>query len=346
MINSSGIGVYLSGILPFLLKSENYFLLLGNPNCLHSFKEYPNAEIIECNVKPFSLEELLFFPKGILKQINSSSFFYSPFFNIPGGIKVTVCTTIHDIIFPDIPELISRTGLAARMWFYRRTQRRSKRIFTVSQFSKSRIEHHLGNTKPVIVTYSAIQTTFLSDIENSRTIKKETIVFIGNIKKHKGLDLLLEAFLKAKDRGLSHKLLIIGEKDNFRSSDSNVVKKIESAPESCVTFTGYVSGEQLKKHLSEAALLVQPSLYEGFGLPPLEAMVLGTAVLISDIPVFREIYADFPVNFFRKGDVEDLENKLLELLNNTSPPSPVLSEELLSRYSFEKTANTILGELK
>jgi glycosyltransferase involved in cell wall biosynthesis len=345
MINSSGVGVYLRGILAVMLRSPNEFMLLGNSVQLESYKQNTNVGIIECDVKPFSLCEQFFFPKKILEEINLSTLFYSPFFNIPDGIIIPVYATIHDIIFPDMPELTSKIGLAARMWFYRRAYKKSLIIFTVSNFSKSRIEHHLGTKKPVIVTYCAVQPFFLSYRDNNRSVKKtETIVFIGNIKKHKGLDCLLEAFLSAKKEGLPHKLLIIGAKENFRSSDESFLKKIESIKNDEIAFSGFIFDEELLKCLSEAALLVQPSLYEGFGFPPLEALVLGTRALISDIPVFKEIYDSFPVVFFRAGDADDLKNKMMEILCTKKQSFPVLPDELLNKYTFEKTVYRILEE--
>ena len=346
MFNASGIGVYLRGCLPCFLKTANNFLLIGDPGQLCVFSSCKNAEIINCNIKIFSLKELFFFPCGILKKINKADVFYSPFFNIPRGINIPVFTSIHDIIFPDMPELSSKTGLAARMWFFRRAYKKSKKIFTVSCFSKSRIEHHLGSLKPVIVTYSAIHPMFLEYKAASGHIqKKETIVFIGNIKKHKGLYCLLDAFHLAKKEGLPHKLVIIGSKDNFRSSDDIILKKIESIGDNSVTFSDFVSDELLMEHLSSAALLVQPSLYEGFCLPPLEAMVLGTQALISDIPVLKEVYKEYPVNFFRAGDSIDLKDKILELLYNKPVKTISLANNLINIYNFNNTASIILNNL-
>jgi len=352
MINSSGIGVYLRGVLSFMLRSPNDFLLLGNSAQLEFYKQNTNVSVIKCNVKPFSLREIFFFPKKILQKINLSTLFYSPFFNIPDGIVIPVYTTIHDIIFPDMPEITSRTGLAMRMWFYRRAYKKSLIIFTVSKFSKSRIEYHLGKRKPVIVTYCAIQPVFLAYRKNNRNIQKtETIVFTGNIKKHKGLDCLLDAFLLAKKEGLPHKLLIIGTRENFRSSYNSIQQKVESIGSDKVIFSGFIPDEELLKCLSEAELLVQPSLYEGFGFPPLEALVLGTQALISDIPVFKEIYDGFPVVFFHSGDATDLKDKMMEILYTKKLPSkkplpPLLPDELLNKYTFEKTASRILGEFQ
>jgi len=347
MIDASGIGVYLRESLPWLLQSGNGFHLLGNSGRLRCFTSNGNVKIIECNIKPFSLKELFFFPLKTARQINKADFYFSPFFNIPHGIKIPVFTTIHDIVFPDMPELTSRIGLAARMWFYRRACKKSQKIFTVSEFSKSRIQHHLGTNKPVIVTHSAIQPMFLEYRANIRNVQKtQTIVFVGNIKKHKGLDLLLDAFRLARSEGLPHRLVVIGAKENFRTSDNTVLQKIESLGNEAVIFTGFISNEELMDILSKAALLIQPSLYEGFCLPPLEAMVLGTHALISDIPVLKEIYDGYPVTFFHTGNPSDLKDKLMDLLIGKKPSSPVLSDDLLLKYTFEKTASIILKELK
>jgi glycosyltransferase involved in cell wall biosynthesis len=342
MIDASGIGVYIRGCLPYFLNSSLQCILLGNAEKLSPLiKPYQNAECISCAIKPFSLQELFFFPPGIKKRINAADLFYSPYFNIPPGIRVPVYTTIHDIIFPDMPELFSPPGLALRMFFLKRAYRRSRKIFTVSDFSKSRITHFLGNAKPVVVTYSAPLPSLVErDLKN--TEKKRFILFIGNIKKHKGLWCLLDAFFQARSEGLREKLIIVGNKDNFRSSDTMALEKLEGIDPSLVEFTGFVSGTRLKALLAEAALLVQPSLYEGFGLPPLEAMAGGTRALISDIPVFKEIYADFPVVFFRAGDSGDLKKKLLELLFQKEPERIVLPELLSSKYTFKKTASLIL----
>jgi glycosyltransferase involved in cell wall biosynthesis len=344
--DASGIGVYIRECLPWFLGTGNRFLLLGDMEKLACIAAgHENAEIVECTIRPFSVRELFAFPRKIIKKINKTSLFYSPYFNIPSGIKVPVYTTIHDIIFPDIPELASRIGLFARMWFYTRACRYSRKIFTVSRFSKSRIEFHLGKNVPVVVTHSAIQPYFLLNDFTLPAEKKEIILFIGNIKKHKGLSILLDAFFKARSEGLPHKLVIVGEKNNFRSKDTESLEKLASADPSVVEFTGFISDETLKVLLARAALLVQPSLYEGFGLPPLEAMIRGTKALISDIPVFREIYDDFPVVFFRAADALDLKNRLMDLLYNKQPERVVLPEHLASRYTFEKTASIILKEI-
>jgi glycosyltransferase involved in cell wall biosynthesis len=353
MLGASGVGVYLCECLPYLLSSPHDFVLLGDAARLAQIVDgktglepgtQQNAKILSCDIKPFSIHELFLFPRLLLKTINQTDLFYSPFFNIPGGIKVPGYTTIHDIVFPDMPELTSKIGLAVRMFFFRRAFRRSKKIFTVSEFSKSRIEYHLDSKTPVVVTYNAPQVSLLK--QNTAHIKKtETIIFIGNIKKHKGLAYLLDAFFQAKKEGLKHKLIIVGNKDNFRSADTKIATQLEKIDPAIVEFTGFVPDEKLKTLVAEAALLVQPSLYEGFGYPPLEALVSGTPALISDIPVFKEIYAGFPVTFFRAGDSGDLKDKLMQMLYNKEPEQIVLPAQLREKYTFEKTTGIILEAL-
>jgi glycosyltransferase involved in cell wall biosynthesis len=182
---------------------------------------------------------------------------------------------------------------------------------------------------------------FRTDLKNQHT-KKKKIVFIGNIKKHKGLYILLDAFLQCRKDGLDYEFVIVGSHNNFRSVDKQTSKFLDNLERQEVSFSGYIDDDEKWKLLTESALLVQPSLYEGFGYPPLEAMFSGTQVLISDINVFKEVYSNFPVTFFRSGDSSDLKEKLMGLLFKKEPSPLVLTDDLLSKYNFEKTAAIIL----
>jgi glycosyltransferase involved in cell wall biosynthesis len=259
-----------------------------------------------------------------------------------------VFTTIHDIIFPDMPELTSRLGLFARMYFYRRAGKLSHTIFTVSEFSKQRIMHHLGVGKRIVVTGSAIQSAIYNDDDDDDVTsgdKNKSILFIGNIKKHKGLGVLLKAFEMARNAGLDYTLTIVGSLENFRSKDTESLWYFKDTTLDFIRWTGYVSNEELRGLIKSAALLVQPSLYEGFCLPPLEAMMLGTPALISDISVLKEVYADFPVVFFKAGNADDLKEKLIALLRDKPFINIHLDWGLRNRYTFKKTAAIILEEL-
>ncbi|GMO49956.1 MAG: glycosyltransferase family 1 protein [Termitinemataceae bacterium] len=353
VLGLSGIGVYLDGVLPYLLKSDNEFFLFGNDNSKYKISKYKisNCKIEDCNVKIFSLKELFFFPSNIIKKINECDLYYSPFFNIPGGIKIPIYTTIHDVIFLDMPAITSRFGLIARRWFYRRSYKHSTKIFTVSIFSKERIEHHLAGASKtkVVVTYSAIQDCFIKHKVDNFVVNMQKgasgfILFVGNIKKHKGLQTLVESFRNLCAQGLQQNLVIAGSKENFRTRDKSFDILCGASNESRIIFTGAIKNEQLLELYQKADVLVQPSLYEGFCLPPLEALFCGTQALISDIDVLKEIYADFPVTFFKAASVEDLSEKLKVLLKD-GKKNITLTNEQKQKYTFEKSANIILRHL-
>ena len=348
MIGSGGIGSYISALLPYFIK-ENECLLFGTKEQLEKFSGKENTEVFYYDEKCFSLKEIIKFPKNLLSKINACDVFYTPYCNIPGGIKIPVFSTIHDVVFLDVPGLASKTGTFIRKLFYLRACRKSRIIFTVSNFSADRIKYHLHTKTPVVCTYNALPDWFLekdssSNAENASsnsTLATNCILFVGNIKKHKGLSTLIEAYAQAKEKGLKSKLLIVGNKNNFRTSDDSIFEKIGSLPENSVSFTGKINETELKNIYKSAKVLVQPSLYEGFGMPPLEAMSLGTPVIMSDIPVFKEIYRDFPVTFFKTGDSRDLCSKLLEFENKKQD-----TLKLPDIYSFEKTYKIIKNTLE
>lgn len=348
MLNSGGIGTYLESLLPYFVKTFDSTLLIYNnqKECLPA--ETKDCKIIETDIKTFSLKEMFSFPSELKKIINNCDIFYSPYCNVPGGIKIPVFTTIHDIVFLDVSDLSSKTGTLIRKFFYQRAINKSKGIFTVSEFSAQRIKEKLKlKNKPLIVTYNAVPGHFSADTSAARpatspakTEKDNSIIYVGNIKKHKGLSYLLEAFEICKTKGLKSKLVIVGNAENFRSGDTEIAKRLASTSQDDILFTGRISDSDLQTYYQKARLLVQPSLYEGFGMPPLEALSLGTNVVISDIPVFKEIYDGFPVTFFKTADSQDLAEKIILAFNLPSP------ENLPEKYSFKNTSDIIINTFR
>ena len=339
MLGSGGIGTYIASLLPYFLE-KNECLIFGDTEAIAPFAKYENAETAECRVKTFSLAERFAFPCELRKKINSCDVYYTPYCNIPSGIEIPVFSTIHDVVFLDVPGLASKAGTAVRKYFYQRAVDRSRAVFTVSEFSRDRIRATLDCKKcSLIVTYSAIPE-WLSSKPSQVVHKIRRLLFVGNIKKHKGLSVLLDALKEARKTGFDMPLVIAGNADNFRTRDAEIARNIASLPEGAVRFTGRISDDELLELYRTSTLLVQPSLYEGFGLPPLEALSLGTKALISDIPVFKEIYDGFPVTFFRSGDSDDLAKKLAFCANDASP-IPLIPD----RYSFKKSADIILAAL-
>ena len=338
-IGRSGIGTFIMSIVDHLLweHPDNQYLLICEKGA--PLKAGANVELLESGIKPFSLKELFAFP---VSKINQCDAFFSPYVNIPGGIKVPVYSTIHDCVFFDVDGLVSPVGRIVRKFFYKRAVNLSRKIFTVSEFSRQRTQFHFPSSKEIIVTGNGISKAIQEYKSDDGPIKQDYFIYVGNIKRHKGLHTLVDAFALAKKRGLASKLMIVGNNLNFKTSDENLTAIIEQT--GGIEFTGWVSDERLINLIASAKALVQPSLYEGFGIPPLEALYIGTDVILSDIPVFKEIYEGLPVTFFRVGNHEDLAEKLLN--SKKSSLQDGLRDKINETYSYGIVANTIIQTIE
>jgi glycosyltransferase involved in cell wall biosynthesis len=231
-----------------------------------------------------------------------------------------------------------------RRFFLWRALHRSIKIFTVSGFSRERIKSHFKNTPGILVVKNGIGSRIKNYVvTEDAPYPFEYILYVGNIKKHKGLSLLFEAFKQAESLGFTKRLVVVGEYNDFRTKDNTILKNLDKESKN-VLFTGKIPDNQLYDLMAHASLLVQPSLYEGFGLPPLEALYLGCPVLISDIPVFHEIYDGLPVTFFNVNDVKDLTDKIL-LSTNITMEKKSIRRMIEDRYDFDKSAALILNQL-
>lgn len=343
MSGKSGIGTFLDGILPFLNTAQNELLLIGSDSVPQSLPFPTHCTALRCAIKMFSIRELFFFPKELLSSINKCDVYFSPYCNIPGGITIPIYSTIHDIVFLDMEHIAGKAGTFVRKQFYKRAIRLSTSLFTVSEFSKGRIQEKLHCTKPIFVVYNGTPH-YLEQRLSPVPQKNDSIIFVGNIKAHKGLRTLIEAFVlfyqSFEASSSKPKLLIVGSQENFRTKDQSLSNYLQDSSSYGIEFTGHVTDEKLHVLLAQARFLVQPSLYEGFGIPPLEALYSGTNALISDIPVFKEIYRELPVTFFACGDSNDLASKMHLLWNMKK--APVINKNL---YTYERTASLIKNTL-
>lgn len=332
----SGIGTFLENILPYFIQHlEIHFLLIGEDGYLSQYKERENCEIIFCKSKPFSFKGLVRFP---IKAINKCDLFFTPNFDIPLGIHIPIFTTIHDVVFFDYPQFYSPLYRFIIKAFMKRAIRKSTKVFTVSQFSKERIMQYFQHGDKIVVVYNGIKKQLKDytreNISNTNK-KKKGIVYLGNLKSYKGIETLIEAFQKLLARGVPKSLTIIGN-INFRTKDNKLISQIQYLKPQ-IHFKSNATDREVFDIISHSEVLVSPSLYEGFGIPPLEAMYLGTNVIISDIPVYKEIYSNLPVIYFQAKDSDDLANKI----QNIPSHSLHIQEKILAQYNYEKTAQLI-----
>lgn len=327
MLNSSGIGNVLKNILYCMPKAHEY-LLIGNEKDLSSYRA-DKVFILACDIPIFSIKEFFCFP---VKEVNKCDVFFSPNYNLPGRIYRPKICFIHDLVYLDMPELTSVFGLVIRYVYALRAVIISKVVFTVSEFSKCRIIHYFGHEKKIKTASNTVPLKLKEILPELTKSIQNYFIFVGNVKKHKGLVTLIKAFNQFPDK--STKLYIVGKKENFQTAFS----EIEQQNNPNIIFTGWIDDDKMYSLINNARALIQPSLYEGFGIPPLEALYLKTPVILSDIPVFKEFYGRMPVVFFKCGDAEDLAYKMKDIMEiNIS--SSVLDEQ----FSIKESLKTIFS---
>ncbi len=215
--------------------------------------------------------------------------YFSPGFNPPLRSPVPLVFTIHDLIHLRFPEETSAHKQAYYRLVVRPAAGRAYRVLTVSEFSKREILEWAGLPKEkVLVVGNGVGSEFSS--EGKRNVSGYPYLFyVGNLKPHKNLQRLLKAFARS---GLSGevRLLCTG------SPDEPSLRLIrDMGLEDCVIFKGVIPDEELPAYYRGALALVFPSLYEGFGLPALEAMACGTPVVTSGITALPEVVGDAAV---------------------------------------------------
>ena len=245
--------------------------------------------------------------------------------------------TIHDVAFLKDENWFS----APNRYYYRflipRLARRVKYLMTVSNFSKKEIiKHNLNEDKKIEVIYNSISSSFMSC--KNHKIVKPYFVTIGSRDPRKNVVKLIEAWSILNDElEKSPFLKIIGKgnrgfrKEEFQNIPSNV------------EFTGYLSDEKMIDILKNAQALIYPSLYEGFGLPPLESMSLGVPVLSSDIEPIREVCGQAPL-YFDPYSSYDIAQKVKVLLKNKDLRDEMIAKglERAKLFSWEKSALKLL----
>ena len=339
LIGQSGIGTFIENVVPHMVATPDAdFVLVGDKAQLADYAGRENCTVVECTYDSFSPKELLRFP---VKAVNTCDVFYTPNFNIPMGIRIPIYCTIHDIVFFDTGHFGSTLHRAALKWYVRRALRIAKGVFTVSQFSRQRIQDYFHTQRDIQVLCNGLSQELLEYKASHPVVQQRAgIVYLGNIKRNKGIHILWQAYQKLMDEGGNVPPLTIIGRFDFRTKDDEILQTV-LANKDKVRLVTDATNQQVYDILAQAACLVSPSLYEGFGIPPLEAMSLGTPVILSDIPVYQEIYGHYPVTFFEAGNADELCRML-----RTLPSSPIDVDELIvSTYTYEKTAKKIMQVL-
>lgn len=352
LINQSGVGRYIRNLLAGLLKFDhgNRYFIFTRTKDLQRINKLPgkNFEKIAVDLKWHSLKEQVLMPR-ILSSYGLDLVHF-PYFNVPVFYRGKFIVTIHDLIVDHV-----ETGRASTLpyplykikrLFYRRTVKsavkKASAIIAISQNTKNEIvSHYHVDPQKITVTYDGLDSNIKRPEKFSSLYPFDYLLNVGNAYPHKNLETLIEVF---RDKAISSrlKLVLVGDDRFFYPRLKRLVA--QKSLEYSVIFFGIADDRQLVNLYHNARALITPSYMEGFGLPNLEAVSLGCLPVISDIPVFREIWGDDLI-MFDPREVNDLKRAILEFLAlSESDKLHMLkkADKRATKFSWQKTVKQTL----
>jgi glycosyltransferase involved in cell wall biosynthesis len=280
--------------------------------------------------------------------------YITPFF-VSKSIKIV--THIHDVSFKAYPEYIKKIDLFFLNLLIPKSLKRADKIIAVSEFTKNEIiKYYKINPDKIEVICNALGDDFLKNNypENklAETRKKyhlpeKFILYLGTLQPRKNIPFLIESFAKIKEKIPEIKLVLAGNREahNFDEKINETILKLNL--QDSIIFSGYVSQSDVPIVYKLASVFVFPSLYEGFGIPILEAMSQKIPVLASNIPVHREIGGEAAL-YFNIGSVDDFSEKLYNLITDENLRNKLISSgfERINLFSWQKSTEKLLNIYK
>ena len=370
MLGYAGIGRYIQNLAKGIVNSpdKHEYILFGNEVRLTDIVKpgYANIKNVttfsRTGVSPVNLTPYGVHIKNIMSPVYSIreqfemplaarglSLLHVPHYNVPIFYKERLIVTIHDIIPVLFPQFLS-SQMAT--WYARfmlkMAVQKANLIITGSENTKKDLINHLNVPEEKIqVIYQGVGPEFkkindthtLTGCKNRYNLPDKFILFVGNIRPHKNVHNLVRVFLELKaTRDIPHKLVLAGKKDLRFPEMRELFNIIEKNKESII-YLGEVAEEDLVYIYNLSDLFVFPSLYEGFGLPPLEAMACGVAVIAMKSSSLPEVIGDGGM-LIDPDEPDALMNAIEKVLEDED-----LREELCkrgiersSRFSWDRTA--------
>lgn len=332
-----GLGRYTEKLIAHLekitLPGDEFVVFLRKEN----FDEYvptrPTFRKVLADYPWYGFGEQIVFPRVLFRE--RLDLVHFPHFNVPVLYRRPFVVTIHDLILLRYPTTRNTTRSVLTYWLkflaYRfviaGAVRRAKRILTVSHFTEADIlKEYPEASGKIVVAYEGCELMGAApapadhpgDGRPSHGILSPYFLYVGNAYPHKNL----EAFIPLAERFPDVRFVLVGRQDFFYR---RLKRKAEAAGVGNIVFRGFVRDDELTALYRGARGYVFPSLYEGFGLPPLEAMRLGTPVIASSRGSLPEVLGDAAL-FFDPVNADELADRV----------GAILSDEALARTLSEQ----------
>ena len=310
--------------------THSFFLIINPESPLRKLSWPDHIHLITTKAPWISLREQIMLPLLLKKW--RIDLLHAPSFVAPVFCSCRLVMTIHDLNHLVLPHFYT----AFHQFYYRnfvaRCVRHSDRVLTVSHFSKKELIKNLGIPESkIFVTYNGVSEAYapVGDLQYLAYIKDlyefpdEFIFCLSNNKKHKNLHVLVQAYCHAN---ISIPLVLTSEVEQSLIRTAEVYGKKHQ-----IYFCKFIQEEHLPAVYSMTKLFVYPSTYEGFGLPPLEALRCGTRVLVSQSTSLPEVVGQNAV-FVNPFDYKEMAS-VLEKTLNSPPPSELEKEKAIQHAS-------------
>jgi glycosyltransferase involved in cell wall biosynthesis len=358
-----GLGRYTQEIVDRVttLDRKNYYVVfLSHKNFDEFVSENPRVKKVLADVHWYGLAEQIIMPRLIAQE--KIDLMHFPHFNVPIFCPTKFVVTIHDLILTKFPTTRASTlgpvkyflkNIAYRFVINRAIQR-SEKVIAVSHYTKDDIISQFNvDPKKIIMIYEGVAG--LEDSTDKRyaaklksaeilsgyCILEPYLLYVGNAYPHKNLEMLVSVFLKLRKKFSDLKLVLVGRDDYFYLRLKEFAQKESSLKDfEAIIFPGYVPDEDLQTLFKHAALYVFPSKYEGFGLPPLEAMSYGCPVVSSNATCLPEIMENAAI-YFNPHDEKKIISVIQEILSDQFLRSELVKKgyEQIKKYNWENAAH-------
>jgi glycosyltransferase involved in cell wall biosynthesis len=349
-----GFGTYIRNIVNEFARTDfdTEYLLIGQQIHIQQFDPLPeNFTLLEYPAAPGSFHTHMHLPFLLHKR--DVDLLHMPWFYAPAVLPTRLVITVHDltdVLSP--PPGLSATLQAGRLFFARRALARADCIIAVSHSSKRELSRVFDVPEGKIeVVYNALDERYLREpmpgdadrILERMAVTDPFVLYAGSVKPQKNLPRLIEAFAVAKadlrDRPeyANLKLILIGDSAEEHSDLRRAV--LRSRLQNDVRFLGFVPHAMLRVFYSRARAFLFPSLYEGFGLPPLEAMAHGAPVVTSSVSSLPEVFSHAAL-LVNPENVFEIARGIRQILTEDDLRDTLVRRgyELVQRYSWERSA--------
>jgi len=278
---------------------------------------------------------------------NRPDVYLQPADKIPAAAPKKSIAIVHDLAWKYFPEAYSKFGLSRQRQAIRNYLRKAKRIICVSESTRKDLIKNYPQTKSkastILLGYDKNRFHRFASPQDLLKIRDPYILSIGRLEKRKNTASLIKAFIKLKEEHqLKHKLVLIGTPGYDFDSIYKLINDSDYAKD--IVLPGFIHHDKLAEAIARADLFAFPTLYEGFGLPALEAMACGTPVVTSDSSSLPEI-VDNAALLCNPDDENDIAEKIFQLISDEKSSHNFSQNGIkqAEKFSWEKMAKEYLG---